>query len=398
MSIYYLVSSQAYSVFQTLLVIFSYIVLDVSIAITSAFLGYYLERTKRLEYKLMRMQEIGVEKSQRILSFLLPAFVKKRVKDGARYIVEDQGTVTVVFCDIVDFDSICAEYSPVELTAFLDSVFQRFDQLCSAIGVTKIETVGKTYMACAGLKDSEAELEPSLKEVSHSRRAVELSLAMISLAQTLRLKNGFQLQVKIGVNSGPVTAGVVGYHKPQFSLVGDTVNTASRMCSTIESPNSVQISQDTYDLLENYNGLEFVENTIEAKGKGTMHTFLVKESTHFETLENNKPRFNHLSTFMLHSSSNKSSTEIEIGKRVKRRGSELLEMSQINDSNQESMKNNTEILGKVQILDFSCEETEKQKEFRIKKTESNRQLMFTGIAIALATFSALLVIHLAEYL
>ena len=122
------------------------------------------------------------------------------------------------------------------------------------------------------------------------------------------------------------------------------------------------------------------------------------DNTHFETLENNKPRFNHLSTFMLHSSSNKSSTEIEIGKRVKRRGSELLEMSQINDSNQESMKNNTEILGKVQILDFSCEETEKQKEFRIKKTESNRQLMFTGIAIALATFSALLVIHLAEYL
>ena len=398
LSIYYQFSSNGYTFLHTLLTILSYLILNLSITITSAFLGYYIERTKRLEYKFMRMEEIGIEQSQRILSFLLPAFVKKRVRDGARYIAEDQGTVTIVFCDIVDFDSICAEYMPVELTAFLDSVFQKFDQLCSAIGVTKIETVGKTYMACAGLKDFEAEIDPSLKEVSHPRRALEMSLAMISLAQTIRLKTGFQLQVKIGVNSGPVTAGVVGYHKPQFSLVGDTVNTASRMCSTIEHSNSIQISQETYDMLDNYNGLDFVGSTIEAKGKGTMHTFLVTEAKHIGLAETAKPSaLTHLSTFMQHSSVSRTITDND-SKKVRRRGSDFFGIVDINDSTQLFQRNDTEVIGQVKLIDFSCGETEKQLKFRIEKTMSNKHLMFTGLAGALLTFTLLLIIALVEYL
>ena len=398
-SIYYIYSTNIhYTFLETFLTILSYIIINISITVTSAFLGYYIERTKRLEYKLIKMEEIDIEKSQRILSFLLPAFVKKRVKDGARYIVEDKGTVTVLFCDIVDFDSICSEYSPTELTAFLDSVFQKFDQLCSAIGVTKIETVGKTYMACSGLNDFEAELDPSLKEVSHSRRAVEMGLAMISLTQTLRLKNGLLLQVKIGINTGPVTAGVVGFHKPQFSLVGDTVNTSSRMCSTIEAPNTIQISKETYDLLENYSGLIFIDNRIEAKGKGIMNTYLVCESKIIEdSSETLKPgALNHLSTFMQHSSFTRTISDTD-SRKFKRRGSDLLGMVELNDSTQVFQRSDTEVIGKVKIIDFSCGESEKQKKFRIEKTKSNSQLMFIGIAISLATFSLLLLITLIEY-
>jgi magnesium-transporting ATPase (P-type)/class 3 adenylate cyclase len=395
-SIYYYYTNLGYTTLETIITILSYMILDISISITSAFLGYYLERTGRLEYKLMRMKEIGVEKSQRILSFLLPAFVKKRVKDGARYIAEDQGCVTVVFCDIVDFDSICAEYLPVELTAFLDLVFKKFDQLCSAIGVTKIETVGKTYMACAGLKDSEAELDPSLKDVSHSRRGLEMGLAMISLCQSLRLKNGFQLQLKIGINSGPVTAGVVGYHKPQFSLVGDTINTASRMCSTIESPNTIQISQDTYDLLENYHGLEFIGNTIEAKGKGTMHTFLVTEAKNMETLDSSRAGMNHLSTILQHSTL-KSSIEVD-NKKTRRRGSEFLGVFEFDSSKELLNGSDSDAIGKVKLIDFTWGETEKQKIFRLEKTKSNRKLMFNGIAMALATFSLFLLMNVLDYL
>ena len=398
LSIYYQFSSPGYTFLHTLLTVLSYIILNLSITITSAFLGYYLERTKRLEYKFMRMEEIGIEQSQRILSFLLPAFVKKRVRDGARYIAEDQGTVTIVFCDIVDFDSICAEYAPVELTSFLDSVFQKFDQLCSAIGVTKIETVGKTYMACAGLKDFEAEIDPSLKEVSHPRRALEMSLAMISLAQTIRLKTGFQLQVKIGVNSGPVTAGVVGYHKPQFSLVGDTVNTASRMCSTIEHPNSVQISQETYDMLDNYNGLSFAGSTIEAKGKGTMHTFLVTEASGIGMAETAKTSgLTHLSTFMQHPSFSRSISESD-NRKGKKRASDFFGIVDINDTTQLFARNDTEVIGQVKFMDFTCGETEKQLKFRVEKTLSNKPLMFTGLAGALLTFTLLLIIALVEYL
>lgn len=262
-------------------------ILLVAITITSGFIGYFLERARRFEHKLMNIAENGVEKMQTILSYLLPAFVRNRVKKGVRYIAEDQGTVTVLFCDIYDFDRICQEYPPTELTAFLDSVFQRFDQLCDIIGVTKIETVGKTYMVCAGLKDSEFELNESLKEITHARRCIEMGLAIIKDISTIKLKYGPNLEVKIGINTGPVTAGVVGYHKPQFSLVGDTVNTASRMCSTIEKTNTIQITSDTHNMLENTKGLALTPNQVEAKGKGLMMTFFVTESKQNEEFEDN---------------------------------------------------------------------------------------------------------------
>jgi class 3 adenylate cyclase len=80
--------------------------------------------------------------------------------------------------------------------------------------VTKIETVSKTYMACAGLKDSEEKFPADIVLMHHARRCMEMGLDIIRLAKTIKLKNGDQLKIKIGVNTGPVTAGVVGYHKP----------------------------------------------------------------------------------------------------------------------------------------------------------------------------------------
>jgi class 3 adenylate cyclase len=170
---------------------------------------------------------------------MLPQFVKDRVKDGARYIAEDQGFVTIVFIDIVDFDSIFAMYDPPDFIKFLDELFQKFDEICEANGCVKIETVGKTYLVCAGLKDSDLNLSPELSSMSHAQRALEMATDVIRNCQHIRVKNGDPLQVKIGVNTGPVTAGVVGHHKPQFSLVGDTVNTASRMGSTLIFPNMI---------------------------------------------------------------------------------------------------------------------------------------------------------------
>ena len=396
-SIYYSFTDTSTSTGSQVLIALNYLVLAFSISITSAYLGYYLERSKRLEYKLISLEKIDIDKSQRILSFLLPGFVKKRVKDGARYIAEDQGTVTVFFCDIVDFDSICTEYEPKELVEFLDTVFQKFDQLSSAIGVTKIETVGKTYMACAGLKDSELELDPAVKEVSHARRAIELGLAIISLSSTIRLNSGLQLQVKIGINSGPVTAGVVGHHKPQFSLVGDTINTASRMCSTIESANTIQISKDCYDLIENLSGLEFIANSIEAKGKGLMHTFIVTESKTISPHESiNKLGLNHMTTLLQHSSFARSATES--APRIKRRTSELLTLFDVEETQLMMVRSDTELLGGVKFLDFSCSETNKQRKFRINKTINNQKLMFSGLTIALVNFSLILLLSIMEFI
>ena len=129
------------------------IIVNLAISCLCIVISYLIDLNKRREFIFLQMAEIEVEKGSNILSYLLPSFVKKRVKDGIRYIAEDKGTVSVIFCDICDFDKIIAEYSPQELICFLDDVFGRFDKICEVFGVTKIETVGKTYLACAGLLD-----------------------------------------------------------------------------------------------------------------------------------------------------------------------------------------------------------------------------------------------------
>ena len=217
-----------------------------SICFTSCIVSYYIDYSGRIEFNLVQKVQIEIQKTKSVLSYLLPEFVRKRVKDGVRYISEDQGVISVVFCDIYNFEEILKVYTAKELTLFLDDLFGKFDQKCSLSGCTKIETVGKTYMACAGLKDSKIESESLFSSVSHARRAIEMGLAIVNLCERTLLKNGESLKVKIGINSGPVTAGVVGYHKPQFSLVGDTVNTASRMASLCPAPNNIQISNETF--------------------------------------------------------------------------------------------------------------------------------------------------------
>ncbi|OMJ95498.1 hypothetical protein SteCoe_1094 [Stentor coeruleus] len=237
---------------------------------------YINDVNKRNEFVYLQKVEIEVLKTKSILSYLLPQFVRKRVKDGVRYIAEDKGTVSVIFCDMCNFDDIVTLYTPQELTYFLDEIFGKLDKICEAIGVTKIETVGKTYLACAGLKDSEISLDPALSRVPHARRAVEMGLAVLREISKISLKDGSPLMFKIGINSGPVTAGVVGFHKPQFSLVGDTVNTASRMSSTLTDQNSIQISMSTYDLIGDKNGLTFFDRCPDVKGKGKMDTKIVE--------------------------------------------------------------------------------------------------------------------------
>jgi phospholipid-translocating ATPase len=238
---------------------------------------YFQDKNRRNEYMFIQKVEIEVEKSANILSYLLPDFVRKRVKDGVRYIAEDKGTVSVVFCDICDFDKIVNLYSPQELTALIDEVFGRIDMICETLGITKIETVGKTYLACSGLKDSETGIDQNILRVSHARRAIEMGLEVLKDSTKTLLKDGSFLTFKIGINSGPVTAGVVGFHKPQFSLVGDTVNTASRMASTLTEENSIQISIATFEMLDDARGLIFKDCNREVKGKGFMETKIVQQ-------------------------------------------------------------------------------------------------------------------------
>jgi class 3 adenylate cyclase len=256
------------------------IVLLVGIFVTCVALGYYTSHLNRLHFHLLNSVNAEAEHVRSILCCFLPEFVRDRVRRGTRYIAEEKGVVTVLFCDICDFDAICANSTPVELTAFLDDLFQKFDMACERNGVFKVETVGKTYMACAGLKETERNIPEELANTTHARRTIELAFHILRIAENYRLPSGTPVSVKIGINSGPVVAGVVGFHKPQFSLVGDTVNTASRMCSTLDSSNSIQISEATFNMIEDQRGIQFEPHMLTGvKGKGDMKAYRIKERT-----------------------------------------------------------------------------------------------------------------------
>ena len=258
------------------IIVLDYSALLLGITIISAYVGYEIEKTKRTEYVLLKKLEYQFQKGQDILGNLLPRFVKDRVKQGVRYIAEDQGMVTIMFCDIYNFDKIVATHSPHELIDLLDKFFAILDNLCEKHGVTKIETVNKTYLVCGGLKDSEENLSTELLAKNHSVRTVNMALDVIKKIEPVYLKTGDKFSVKIGINTGVVIAGVVGEHKPQFSLVGDTINTASRMCSTIKDHDVIQISSETYRYVSDQKW-EFIPNKVEAKGKGSLDCFLVSK-------------------------------------------------------------------------------------------------------------------------
>lgn len=107
-------------------------------------------------------------------------------------------------------------------------------------------------------------------------RCVELALSMIDLASSTVLANGEQIKMKIGMHTGAIASGVVGYHKPQFVLVGDTINTSSRMATTLEDYNAIQMTKSSFKWLENKDDIIIEKRTLNVKGKGQMRTYVVK--------------------------------------------------------------------------------------------------------------------------
>ena len=181
--------------------------------------------------------------------------------------------VTVLFADICDFDGLVAKMSPKEFINLLDRIYSTFDQLCSIHGLQKIETVGKTYMAAGGIRDIEKDLDPVILSKSHTLRTFELSLDIIDLISKMRLDNGDSIKIKIGIHTKEVNAAVVGNHKPQFSLIGDTVNTAARMSGN-STYNSILVTEEAYAEISKHYKDFFELKKVVAKGKGEMNCYL----------------------------------------------------------------------------------------------------------------------------
>ena len=139
--------------------------------------------------------------------------------------------MTILFCDIAEFDTIIQMFTGKELCEWLNNIYQSFDQLCEKHGLQKIETVGNTYMACGGLKQNEKKIDLQIVNRHHSVRVADLSINILNFITKQKLKDGSPVKLKIGIHSGKVISGVIGEIKPQFSLIGNTVNKTSRVCS-----------------------------------------------------------------------------------------------------------------------------------------------------------------------
>ncbi|KAG2484319.1 hypothetical protein HYH03_016861 [Edaphochlamys debaryana] len=190
--------------------------------------------------------------------------------------------VTVLFADVCDFTSMCNELEPLAVMAFLNGLFTRLDSLCDIYGVYKVETIGDCIMVCGGLITVDAEGFKAVRcdgseDELHALKVLCFAKAMLREVAHMTLPhNGRPLRMRVGLHSGPVTAGIVGAKMPRFCLFGDTVNTASRMESTCE-PGCVQVSAATRALLPEEPWVP--SGGVQVKGKGEMQTFLWRPPT-----------------------------------------------------------------------------------------------------------------------
>lgn len=222
-------------------------------------------RLRDLEKAYVNQIEITQRLSQRLLNNILPPVIVERLKNGEETIAELFPEVTILFADIVNFTRLCAGKHPTELVDLLNSIFSNFDRLAEQYGLEKIKTLGDAYMAVGGL----------LKSSTNSAEAVaEMAFQIQKEISKFEDSQGKPLKMRVGIDTGPVIAGIIGIKKFSYDLWGDTVNIASRMESE-GIPGQIQVTAATYERLQDKYLFER-RGMIEVKGKGKMTTYWLK--------------------------------------------------------------------------------------------------------------------------
>jgi class 3 adenylate cyclase len=211
-----------------------------------------------------RALQLEQERSERLLLNVLPAPIATRLKAGEAVIADAFPDVTVLFADIVDFTPRSQRISPAQVVATLNDLFSAFDALAQRHGLEKIKTIGDAYMVAGGLPDPRPD---------HAEAIAEMALQIRDEVPRHIDPSGQPLAVRIGMDTGPVVAGVIGTSKFIYDLWGDTVNTASRMESDGVA-SCIQVTERTYQRLRD--GYRFERRgPIQVKGKGEMITYLL---------------------------------------------------------------------------------------------------------------------------
>ena len=205
-------------------------------------------------------------RSEELLTNAIPVAIAARLKRGEERIADAYPETSVLFADIAGFTPWAKSADPATVVGMLDDLFTRFDALAEECGIEKIKTIGDAYMAVAGAP---------LPRPDHAEVALRMGVGMLTAVEGWRRDRGLALQMRIGIASGPVVAGIIGERRILFDLWGDTVNTASRMESS-GVPGRIQVAASTYQLTRNHH--EFEAREVEIKGLGRMTTYLLGDS------------------------------------------------------------------------------------------------------------------------
>jgi adenylate cyclase len=232
---------------------------------------FLYERIQRSEFNARRELELAYQKleserqrTERLLLNILPKPIAERLKEEPHTIADQFSEATVLFADVVGFTQLSSRISAAELVVLLNRLFSMFDELAEKHGAEKIKTIGDAYMVVAGLPTPRSD---------HAEAIANLALDMQQAVARFNVEQNQSFSIRIGINTGPVVAGVIGIKRFIYDLWGDTVNIASRMESH-GLAGSIQVSEFTYEHLKQQYLFE-KRGVIEVKGKGDMTTYLL---------------------------------------------------------------------------------------------------------------------------
>ncbi len=207
--------------------------------------------------------EAEYERSEQLLTNILPASIAERLKDPSRNIIADKyDDASILFADIADYTKRASDTTPSDLVRFLDRLYTDLDLLVDKHGLEKVKTSGDSYMVVSGVPEPRPD---------HIEALACLALDMAEAVADLKDPNGRAVPLRIGLAAGPVVAGVVGARKFFYDVWGDAVNVASRM-ETTDVEGRIQVPQDVYERLNHDFVLE-ERGGVDIKGKGVMHTW-----------------------------------------------------------------------------------------------------------------------------
>ena len=229
-----------------------------------------IDRNRRLaEYeKKHQIERAAAVEQKKLLTNLLPHEIAERMLKGENRIADEEESVSIFFSDIIGFTAIAKHCSPVDLLSELDEYFSIYDTLALKHGIEKIKTIGDAYMAVCGIPK---------KVDDHALRMANFAKDIVKASKEFTF-NGKHIEIRIGIHSGPVIAGVIGLQKFAYDLWGDAVNIASRLEST-GKPNSIHISNDFLESLTKQMGEQPASVSMGEtmlKNRGAMQTYLLQ--------------------------------------------------------------------------------------------------------------------------